>query len=112
MAKLRFFDAVGDELVDWFRMNYSLAQVNEGEVLPIINLKVILNQFKLFAGSKMSVQMFSAAIVRMCGKRVDGGAGYYVNRNDHMLQGYVKKVDAVPTVVDAVAVSGTAAMDV
>ena len=90
MAKLRFFDAVGDELADWFRMNYGLAQANEGEALPIINLKVILNQFKLFAGSKMSIPAFIAAIIRICGKRVDGGAGYYVNRNDHMLQGYKK----------------------
>jgi len=88
MAKLRFFDAVGDELADWFRMNYGLAQANEGEALPIINLKVILNQFKLFAGSKMSIPAFIAAIIRICGKRVDGGAGYCVNRSDHMLQGY------------------------
>jgi hypothetical protein len=79
-------------------MNYVLTQV-DGEDLPVINLKVILNQFKSFAGSKMSIPAFTAAIVRICGKRVNGGAGYYVNRNDHMLQGYVKNVDAAPAVV-------------
>jgi hypothetical protein len=26
----------------------------------------------------------------MCGKRVEGGAGYYINRDDHMLQGYIR----------------------
>jgi hypothetical protein len=32
----------------------------------------------------------------MCGKRVERGAGYYINRNDHMLQGYIRtSVDVV-----------------
>ena len=50
---------------------------------------------KEFAGSKTAVGAFYNAIIRMCGKRVDGSAGYFINRNDHMLQGYVRIVDSV-----------------
>jgi hypothetical protein len=86
LAKLRFFDAVGDELADWFRIGTG----QRGRGIAYHQLKIILNQFKLFASSKMSIPAFIAAIIRICGKRVDGGAGYYVNRSDHMLQGYKK----------------------
>ena len=37
---------------------------------------------------------FNNAIIRICGKR-DGSAGYFINRNDQMLQGYVRIVDPV-----------------
>jgi hypothetical protein len=97
---------VGDDVADWFRMIYVLVlacQRRRG--LPVINLKVILNQFKwLFAGSKMIISAFTAAFIGICGKRVKW-CWLLLNRNDHMLQGYVKIVAAV--VVDAVV--GTAA---
>jgi hypothetical protein len=99
MAKLRFFDAVGDELGNWFKANYCLEDVSEGAVLSVLNLKDVMVHFKEFAGSKTAVGAFNNAIIRMCGKRVDGSAGYFINRNDHMLQGYVRIVDAVADVV-------------
>ena len=34
--------------------------------------------------------MFQSAIIRMYGKRLKGGAGYSINRNGHMLQGYTR----------------------
>jgi len=58
--------------------------------------------FKEFAGSKTAVGAFNNAIIRMCGKRVDGSAGYFINRNDHMLQGYVRIVDPVFDITDVV----------
>lgn len=38
-------------------------------------------------------------IDRMCGKRVNGSAGY-LNRNDHMLLGYVRIADSVVNFAD------------
>jgi hypothetical protein len=99
MAKLRFFDAVGDELGNWFKANYSLEDVSEGVALTVLNLKDVMVHFKEFAGSKTAVGAFNNAIIRMCGKRVEGGAGYFINRNDHMLQGYVRIVDAIFVVI-------------
>ncbi len=46
--------------------------------------------FNTFAGSNTAVGAFNNAIIRMCGERVDGGAGYYIDRNDHMLLGCVR----------------------
>lgn len=111
MAKLRFFDAAGDELVTWFGVNYALVVSTDGVPSPVLNLKTVLAHFKSFAGSKISVSTFNAAIIRMCGKRVDGSNGYYVNRNDHMLQGYVRK-DGDASTAPALAASAPATVDV
>ena len=105
MAKLRFFDAVGDELGNWFKANYYLEDVIEGRELTVLNLKVVMLHVKEFAGSKTAVGDFTNAIIRMCGKRVDGSAGYFINRNDHMLQGYVRIVNAVIGIVPTVDVA-------
>lgn len=75
MAKLRFFDAVGDELGKWFKAYYYLEDVIEGRESTVLNLKVVM---------LTAVGAFNHAIIRMCGKRVDGSAGYFINRNDNM----------------------------
>ena len=100
MAKLRFFDAVGDELGNWFKANYCLEDVVEGKAPTVVNLKEIMVHFKEFVGAKTGVGAFTTAMIRLCGKRVDGRAGYFVNRNDHMLQGYVRIVEPVDVVSD------------
>lgn len=56
--------------------------------------------FKLFAGKVGGVGVFNTAIIRICGKRLEGGAGYYINRNDHMLQVYVRTSVDVAVPVD------------
>jgi hypothetical protein len=79
-----------------------LEDVSEGSELTVLNLKVVMLHFKECAGSKTAVGAFNDDIIRMCGKHVDGGAGYFINRNDHMLQGYVRIVDPVVDIADVV----------
>jgi hypothetical protein len=76
MAKLRFFDAVGDELGKWFKACYYLEDVVEGRESTVLNLKVVM---------LTAVGAFNHAIIRMCSKRVDGSAGYFSNDNMFLL---------------------------
>jgi hypothetical protein len=76
MAKLRFFDAVGDELGKWFEAYYYLEDVVEGRELTVLNLKVVM---------LTAVGAFNHAIIRMCSKLVDGSAGYFSNDNMFLL---------------------------
>jgi hypothetical protein len=75
IAKLHFFDAVGDELGNWSKAYYYLEDVIEGRESTVLNLKVVM---------LTAVGAFNNAIIRMCGKRVDGSAGYFINRNDNI----------------------------
>jgi hypothetical protein len=85
MAKLRFFYAVGDELGNWFKANYCLEDVVEGKEPTVVNLKEIMVHFKEFVGAKTGVGAFTTAMIRLCGKRVDGRAGYLsIEINDHI----------------------------
>mmetsp|Transcript_11457 Transcript_11457/g.15781 ORF Transcript_11457/g.15781 Transcript_11457/m.15781 type:complete len:130 (-) Transcript_11457:2-391(-) len=92
LESLRFFDVVGDELVNRFKANYFLEDAVEGSVISVLNLKEFI--------SRSLLGLRHNAIIHMSGKRLNGSAGYFINR--HKLQGYVRNINAVVDVVPAV----------
>ena len=111
MANLRYFSAEGDELGNWFKENYMLEERVMGAKHSTLNVKDIYTHFKEFFGSKMGFNGFVLALTALCGKRVDNGPGFYVNRNDRMLQGYVKCVDVADATDAAAAVPEVSLLD-